>query len=140
MLWVKKWIGIPYKCGGRDISSGLDCYGLVVEVYKKELAITLPKYDLITPENRAECSDSLLRTELYSKCLKKESVEDIEEFDILLFNSKGRPLHIAIAINDSLMIHSDELVGSVIEDYRSNKWKKRLYQIISLKSLYESIP
>lgn len=138
-MWAK-WIGIPYKCGGRDIKQGLDCYGLVVEIYKQELGITLPKYDLITPQNYDKCSDSLLRTELYRSCLKKESHQDIEEFDILLFNNRGRPLHIAIAIDDSLMIHSDEYVGSVIESHRSNKWKNRLHQIISLKSSFESTP
>lgn len=137
MQWAK-WVGVPYKCGGRDLSEGLDCYGLVVEIYQKELGITLPKYDLITPANYNECSQSLLRTELYNNCLKKDLSEDIEEFDILLFNNNGRPLHIAVAIDNDLMIHSDELVGSVIESHRSYKWKKRIYQIISLKSLYEN--
>ena len=28
-------IGVPFKNLGRDVKSGLDCYGLVVEIYRR---------------------------------------------------------------------------------------------------------
>ena len=137
MINYWKWVGHPYQHGGRDLQKGIDCWGLVVEFYKQEYDIQLPIYPAIslssyTPsqEEVSVNSDNLLRTELYQISTKKEIAE---EGDILLFNVGGRPLHIAIAIDQELMLHADRNVGSVIENYRSNKWQSRLHEIISLR-------
>lgn len=36
-------IGIPFINGGRDRNKGFDCYGLVMEVYRR-CGIALPEY------------------------------------------------------------------------------------------------
>ena len=43
MIDYSDLIGVPFKNQGRDKNIGLDCYGLVMEVYKK-LGIQLPEY------------------------------------------------------------------------------------------------
>ena len=41
--WYGKYIGIPYKELGRD-ESGVDCYGLCVVVYNRELGLDIPGF------------------------------------------------------------------------------------------------
>lgn len=123
------YIGIPYKTNGRNPDSALDCWGFVVYFYEKEYGITLPKYTAIDADNIELASESLLATQLYQKVSK---VTKPKQGDILIFNNCGRPIHVGIAIDDSMMIHCDRKVGSVTEDYRSPKWEKRLFEIVRL--------
>lgn len=53
--WTLRYIGLPYRPLGRDLS-GCDCWGLVTLVYARELDITLPDHsaDYQDPEARAE--------------------------------------------------------------------------------------
>ena len=44
MHWTEQYLGIPWLTGGRDLSVGLDCWGLLVHVYQKEYGITLPPF------------------------------------------------------------------------------------------------
>ncbi|ERT62389.1 C40 family peptidase [Megasphaera vaginalis (ex Srinivasan et al. 2021)] len=38
-------VGIPYVSGGRDVRTGLDCWGLAVEIYRRQ-GLQLPPYPL----------------------------------------------------------------------------------------------
>jgi len=41
--WINDYIGIPYECNGRG-PGVFDCYGLVIDIYKKQLGIDLPDW------------------------------------------------------------------------------------------------
>ena len=47
MNWVQDYVGLPYEMCGRSFE-GVDCWGLVVMVYRNELGIVLP--DWVTDE------------------------------------------------------------------------------------------
>ena len=42
--WAANYVGLPFKDGGRT-REGLDCYGLVVAIYRDVFAIDLPAYE-----------------------------------------------------------------------------------------------
>ena len=44
MIRYDDLIGVPFKNHGRDVKTGLDCYGLVMEVYRR-FGIRLPEFD-----------------------------------------------------------------------------------------------
>lgn len=46
-------IGVPFKNLGRDVKSGLDCYGLVVEIYRRcgKKSVSIIRTVQIKPES-----------------------------------------------------------------------------------------
>jgi len=48
MVSVADLIGTPFRDGGRDQATGLDCWGLVMEVYRR-MGITVPDYGVTVP-------------------------------------------------------------------------------------------
>jgi len=55
MNWWDKYVGIPFVDGGRDMS-GLDCWGLVRQVYWDRLGAELDMYADIPARNLIEAS------------------------------------------------------------------------------------
>ena len=55
LSWLNRYIGRPYKYGGRDLE-GMDCYGLCVLIYKERYGIKLPDWlvDEIDLKDRSE--------------------------------------------------------------------------------------
>lgn len=43
LSWLNRYIGKPYKYGGRDLE-GLDCYGLVKLIYQDRYGLKLPDW------------------------------------------------------------------------------------------------
>ena len=63
MINLRDLLGIPFTNRGRTLD-GLDCYGLVMEVYKK--------FDITLPEYNADFDD----TETITKIIRKQMRED----------------------------------------------------------------
>lgn len=57
--WLNKYVGLPYREGGRD-ERGVDCYGLLKLVYAKEYGEELPDWstDAITLSDRHKLIDT----------------------------------------------------------------------------------
>ena len=83
-------VGTPYKLGGRQPETGLDCSGLVRYVYKKTQDIDLP-------HNARDIS------------LQGEPVEpsELRPGDLVFFNTLGRPFsHVGIYKGDGKFVHA----------------------------------
>lgn len=95
MINVSDLIGIPYKEHGRTLA-GLDCYGLAIEVEKR---FGKNLQDVVYENHDKELSQkwapllNLKRTDL----IKAGSIVEIHV---------GGTLHIAVALNSSIMIHA----------------------------------
>lgn len=111
------YIGIPFKYGGRD-KKELDCYGLVMLLYKEIHGIDVP--DVISPKFLEEIHDVVLVEKL------KWTPAPIEEGSVLIFNVNGYGSHVAYVIAPDLMIHTWELTGGVTIERISAYWRHRI--------------
>ena len=119
-------IGVPFKNLGRDVKSGLDCYGLVVEIYRrcgKEIG-----------EYYSDCSDkarinAILRREVATT--KWRRIAEGETLPVpcliaLRFNSPpGVVNHTGVYIGNGRFIHTREKIGCV-DNINSIAWKKQI--------------
>lgn len=84
---AKKYLGVPYVWGGTDPAKGLDCSGLVQQVYG-ELGYDLPRVS----RDQAKVGTAV------------PSLDQARPGDLLAFNSPVS--HIGIYIGDGKMIHA----------------------------------
>jgi len=109
---AKKFIGKPYKYGGKQPSTGFDCSGFTSYVYNQSgVDLSGPSY-------------------VQAKKGKKKNKRDLEVGDLIFFGSKNRVSHVAIIAeveNEKVkVIHSTSSRGVVIDDITySDYWQKR---------------
>jgi cell wall-associated NlpC family hydrolase len=111
------YIGIPFAYNGRSINE-LDCYGLVMLLYKDLKGITVP--DVISPiylkEMAATVSNEALK---WTPC-------ELEEGAVLVFNIMGYGAHVGYVIDPDRMIHTWEKTNGVTIERLSNGWNRRI--------------
>lgn len=113
------YIGIPFKYGGRDRKE-LDCYGLVMLLYKELKGIEIP--DVISPQTLAEISTVVesQKQSYWQKCEPKEGA-------VLIFGIKGYGAHVGYMLDNDRMIHTwEKTSGVTIERLSINGWNRRL--------------
>lgn len=122
---ISDLIGVPFVEFGRNPKTGLDCYGLVIEIerrYGKKLNDVVPeKFD----------SEKLQRT---LPKINVRKTEKIEEGSILEFYGKrDNRLHVAVSLGGNIFIQSTENQGVRISSLESAG------QYLTLKNIYEVI-
>ena len=120
-------IGVPFADGGRDIKTGFDCYGLVMEVYRRN-GINLPEY--FAPALDSEAVSNQIET---AKQLPIWERSDRSEPPLLAvmaihFNS---PLcnHTGVYIGDGKFIHTRERIGVCVSSITAPPWNKQVVGI-----------
>jgi len=122
-MWWNNYIRIPFQEKGRD-AAGCDCWGLVKLIYKNELNIELPGYEEIYETT----NDHLI----LSKTIKNErnahwiNPENPKEFDVIIVNMRGVPMHVGIVTKHQHMIHCAKDVGTAHERTDSMRWRNRI--------------
>ncbi|MDR0827202.1 MAG: C40 family peptidase [Desulfovibrio sp.] len=111
-------VGAPYKPGGNDPKSGLDCSGLVCWSYAKH-GIKLP---------RTTSEQSRLGTSV--------SGSDLKPGDILFFRIKGS-LHTGIYTGSGKFVHSPGQGKRVrVDQINSDYWKSSFVSARRLRKIY----
>lgn len=103
-------LGVPYKRGGNNESTGFDCSGFVRYLYEKSVGQVLPR----RAEEQARATETIAR-------------EELKPGDLVFFNTMKRAFsHVGVYLGDGKFIHAPRTGKSVkIEDMREAYWQKR---------------
>ncbi len=104
-------IGTPYKYGGNNPETGLDCSGFVGHVFQRMAGIQLP---------RDSQTMSRLGTPL--------EVSQLQPGDLVFFNTLGRAFsHVGVYVGENRFVHaSSSKTGSVmLSDMSQSYWNQR---------------
>ena len=114
-------IGIPFKNRGRDLS-GLDCYGLVMEVYKK-CGISIPEY--YADFDAAPEIDTLIRNNTQGYPWRPISEPVAPCLIAIRFGcAPGIVNHTAVYIGAGKFIHTRSKVGVCVDRISNPAWRK----------------
>jgi len=121
---VKDLVGIPYKPHGRD-SSGMDCYGVVMELMRRQ-GKNIPDFFYSDTKNATNIS-TLQSIEAYIPNTKLDKPEEGAVVELLVF---GQPSHVGVCLGDGTFIHAMEKIGVIIEPlYRYRSKIKGYYRV-----------
>ena len=126
MIDYSDLIGVPFKNQGRDKNTGLDCYGLVMEVYKK-IGIQLPEY--YADWDNVEKINSIIQQEVGTSLWKKVDGSHIPIPCVMAIRfgvPKGVVNHTGVYVGNGKFIHIRENVGVCVDRISSPAWKKQI--------------
>lgn len=103
-------LGVPYRYGGNDAETGLDCSGLVRLVFEQSVGKVLPR----RAAEQAAATDVIDRSEL-------------KPGDLVFFNTMRKAFsHVGIYLGEGKFIHAPRSGAQVrIEDMRVSYWNTR---------------
>lgn len=104
------YLGRPYRFGGNNFDTGLDCSGFVHVIYQQSAGIRLPRQAY----QQAKTTFAIKR-------------QDLRPGDLVFFNTMRRPhSHVGIYIGENKFIHSPKPGSSIrIEDMNLRYWDTR---------------
>jgi len=109
--YIGEWLGTPYRYSG-DSKKGIDCSGLVCELYKSAYQEVLSG----SARDIFENVDPLKKTEL-------------QEGDLVFFKIKrGRISHVGIYMGSNKFAHASTKRGVIISDLDEPYYKKYFYK------------
>ncbi len=105
---INSFLGTPYKLGGTS-RAGIDCSGLVVEVYREYAGFTLPQ-----------------STKKLYQLVKKVDKEDLVYGDLVFFSDGWFSVsHVGIYTKDGKFVHSMKGFGVIVSSLDERYYKKR---------------
>lgn len=135
---MRSYIGIPYKHLGRD-RRGIDCYGLVVLLYREKLGVELYDPDIDYTQGKDACNyllafegpNSYIIEDIYKLW---KPVTDLEKYDVLLFNTCSDtpgPTHSGVYIGEGKFIHCTRHFPVTI--HRMALWSEKFHSAYRYK-------
>jgi cell wall-associated NlpC family hydrolase len=109
-------IGTRFKIHGRSKEEGFDCYGLAIEVLRRN-GIKMVDVFYDTLDNRKEVHD------IIHNIIPNQKIDKAEENCIIEIDVRGEPLHIGVYIGNGKFIHTTSRKNVVIEPLRLYKNK-----------------
>ncbi len=108
-LGIESWLGVPYRYGGKD-KKGIDCSGLVCELYKLVYKEELPK---------------TVRLQ-YETC-KKIPMRKLREGDLIFFNPETKDVtHVGLYLSANKFVQASVSKGVIISDLGNTYYKKHV--------------
>lgn len=122
---VTELIGVPFVDGGREVTSGLDCWGLVLEIFRRH-GIRLPDYKISADDcERIACA--IEEEQETGKWIRHEyPAVPVPAIIVLRYNKPTIWNHTGVYLGGGRFIHTREKVGVVIERVESPMWRRRI--------------
>ena len=120
---MKKYIGIPYRDRGRDVKTGLDCWGLCRYVSKDHYHQELPKllYEYETANDAKEMEKA------FQASVKNfVRVDHPDSGNIVCIAIYGVPCHVGVYVGNNKFIHTLAGSNSIMESLKAKIWEKRI--------------
>ena len=118
-------IGVPFKNRGRDVKTGLDCYGLVMEVFKR-FGKNIPEYH--EDFNNVEKVNALItsKTAIKTNWAKVDRLAmPVPCLIAIRFGvPPGMVNHTGCYIGNGKFIHIRENIGVCVDNVHSPAWRK----------------
>jgi len=113
MVDVDDLVGVPFKNGGRNMAEGFDCWGLVMEVFKRH-GQTLP--DFTVDAFACKAIDALAGEEVAERHWEEVtgSIEDETPLVVLMRIHPEYITHVGVYLGDNLVLHTMEHTGAVL--------------------------
>lgn len=104
------YLGIRYRRGGSSPATGLDCSGLVQNVFSKSIGLTLPR-----------------RADEMARLGQKVDKKSLMPGDLVFFNTMRRAnSHVGIYVGEGRFLHAPSSGGVVrIDDMGQKYWRAR---------------
>ena len=117
-------IGVPFANNGRNIKTGVDCYGLCIEVYRR--------YGKKLPEYYAEYNDMKRINEIVQHEAQSALWQEVDKEHLpvpclvaIRFGSpQGVVNHTGVYIGEGRFIHIRENIGVCIDRIDSPSWRR----------------
>jgi len=103
---TKRWKGTPYRTAGTN-RRGIDCSGLVLQLYKNVFNIRLPR------STRDQARIGIL-----------VSRKQIQPGDLVFFRPTSKVRHVGIYLGDGEFVHASSSRGVIISNINSSYWRK----------------
>jgi len=105
---ISLFLGAPYQYGG-DTKSGMDCSGLVTQVYSKYAGFDLPR-----------------STKKLYQLVKQVEQDDLAYGDLVFFSDGWFSVsHVGIYIGEGRFVHSAKSSGVIVSSLDENYYKRR---------------
>lgn len=126
MLWVNRYINIPYLNKGRGFE-GADCWGLVRLVYEHELGIQLPSYGEVSSDNLVAAQNKVHTVASQAQWINV-APEHIAPFDVCVMRAYGKRLvcHVGVVIDKNTILHVESRSNSVIVSLKDPLIRERI--------------
>lgn len=121
---VTDLIGVPFENRGRDVETGLDCYGLVMEVYRR-YGINLPEYTADFDDTAL--IDQTIEDATASSVWREANPEKLKAPTVIAMRfgcPRGVVNHTGVYIGGGRFIHTRERIGACIDRLNSPAWKR----------------
>lgn len=108
-----RWRGTPYRYGHQAPGLAADCSGFTQSVFKKQLAISLPR----TTRKQINRGQNV-------------SLKNAKAGDLIFFNLKNGYGHVAIYLEDNIVMQATTSKGVTKTNLNTNQWwAKRVFRV-----------
>ncbi len=106
---AERWIGTPHHLGGTD-SKGIDCSGLVMQIYKRLFNIQLPRMT----NDQMRLGSPVQRSR-------------IQAGDLVFFRPPRKTRHVGIYLGDGDFVHASKSNGVIISNMNDKFWRNAFW-------------